>query len=148
MGRPTVRTTLADEAATRAFAGRLAGALPHGALLLLDGPLGAGKTTLVAAIVASLGGPDRTASPTYTLVHEYPTPAGPIVHVDAYRLRDTDALDDLTLQLDDYLGRARLVAVEWGGHLAERHPEAWRLRIDRPAGSAEGRTVEVDAPHR
>lgn len=148
MRRPTVRTTLADEAATQAFAVRLASALPHGALLLLDGPLGAGKTTLVAALVAALGGPDRTSSPTYTLVHEYPTPEGPIVHVDAYRLDDEGALDALALELEAYLDHARLVAVEWGGRLADRHPEAWRLRIDRPTGSASGRTVEVVGPHR
>lgn len=146
MRRPTVRTTLADEAATREFATRLAGELPRGALLLLDGPLGAGKTTLVAALVAALGGPDRTSSPTYTLVHEYPTPDGPIVHVDAYRLDDVDALDELGLEA--YLERARLVAVEWGGRLAERYPEAWRLRLERPAGSDSGRTVEILAPRR
>lgn len=141
-----VPRALVDEAATRAFAVQLADDLPPGALLLIDGPLGAGKTTLVAALVAALGGPERTSSPTYTLVHEYPTPDGPIVHVDAYRLSGPEALE--ALGLDDYLERARLVAVEWGGGLASAHPEAWRIRIDRPHGQTTGRTVELHLPDR
>lgn len=136
--------TLADETETRAFAVRLARQLPHGALLLLDGPLGAGKTTLVAALVAALGGPERTSSPTYTLIHEYPTPHGDVIHIDAYRLPDPTALDELGL--DDYLDRARLVAVEWGGPLARTHPEAWRLTLDRPTGAATVRTARLEPP--
>jgi tRNA threonylcarbamoyladenosine biosynthesis protein TsaE len=139
-----VRRTLADEAATRAFARELAGLLPHGALLTLDGPLGAGKTTLIAAMVAALGGPERVSSPTYTLIHEYPTPEGPIVHVDAYRLGDPDALEGFGL--DEYLDRARLVAVEWGGALADLRPEAWRLRLDRSTDAPEARTAELTPP--
>lgn len=139
-------TRLADEAATRAYAGRLAERLPHGALLLIDGPLGAGKTTLVAALVAALGGPERTSSPTYTLIHEYPTPAGPVVHVDAYRLGDPGELAEMGL--DDYLARARLVAVEWGGALVAAYPDAWRLRLDRPVGADTLRTAELTAPDR
>lgn len=139
-----MRRTLADEAATRAFAHELAGRLPHGALLLLDGPLGAGKTTLVAALVAALGGPERVSSPTYTLIHEYPTPKGPIVHVDAYRLGDPDVLEGFGL--DEYLERAHLVAVEWGGGLAEHRPDAWRLRLGRSADAPDARTAELTPP--
>ena len=136
--------TLADETETRAFAASLARELPHGALLLLDGPLGAGKTTLVAGLVAALGGPERTSSPTYTLIHEYPTPHGDVIHIDAYRLGDPTALEELGL--DDYLDRARLVVVEWGGALARSHPEAWRLTLGRPAGAATVRTARLEPP--
>ncbi len=139
-------TTLVDETATRAYAAGLAERLPSGALLLLEGPLGAGKTTLVAALVVALGGTARTSSPTYTLVHEYPTPQGTVVHIDAYRLGDPAQLN--ALGLDDYLERARLVAIEWGGPLAAAHPEAWRLRLERPAGEATLRTAELIAPDR
>lgn len=138
--------TLSDEQQTRAYATALAHDLPHGTLLLLEGPLGAGKTTLVAGIVAALGGPDRTSSPTYTLIHEYPTPQGVVVHVDAYRLDDPAALE--VLGLADYLERARLVVVEWGGSLAATHPEAWRLRLERPPGRSDVRTVDLIPPHR
>jgi tRNA threonylcarbamoyladenosine biosynthesis protein TsaE len=141
-----VPTDLPDLAATRAYAADLARRLPHGALLLLDGPLGAGKTTLVAALVAALGGPERTSSPTYTLAHEYPTPQGTVVHVDAYRLGDPGHLE--ALGLEAYLDRARLVVVEWGGPLADAYPEAWRLRLDRPAGDADRRRAELREPGR
>lgn len=79
---------LANVEATRRFARKLAQALPEGTLVLLTGPLGAGKTTLVKFIAEALGFKGEVTSPTYTLIHEYPTPRGPIVHIDAYRLAD------------------------------------------------------------
>lgn len=83
---------LVGEDATRAWAGELASALRPGATLLLDGPLGAGKTTLVRALVAALGGEtDAVSSPTYTLLHRYPGRV-PVVHVDAYRLGSAEEL--------------------------------------------------------
>lgn len=142
--RTTMATRLPDEDATRAYARSLAARLPNGALLLVDGPLGAGKTTLVRALVEALGGPRGATSPSYALVHEYPAPGGPIVHVDAYRLSDVH--DVVGLGLDDYLERARLVVIEWGGGLADAYPEAWRLTMARPAGTTSLRTAELIAP--
>lgn len=121
---------LPDLAATRAHAEATAARLPAGALLVLTGPLGAGKTTYVAALAGALGSTALVTSPTYTLVHEYPTPQGPLVHVDAYRL--DPALDlDAALDLGDALDRARAVVVEWGLALLHRHPEAWHLELSR-----------------
>lgn len=120
---------LASPADTRRFAAELLPLLPPGALLLLDGPLGAGKTTLVAELARLLDSPARVSSPTYTLIHEYPTPSGPLVHIDAYRL--DDPRDLLGLGLDDYLERARLVAVEWGARLASEYPEAFLVAMER-----------------
>lgn len=134
-------TPLPDLAATERYARALAAALPRGALLLLDGPLGAGKTTLTAALVRALGSDAAVSSPTYTLVHEYPSDAGVVVHVDAYRLPDPEALAELGL--DDYLERARLVVVEWGAPLAATHPDAWLLRLER---DDEGRRARLEAP--
>lgn len=102
--------------------------LPPGSLLVLEGELGAGKTTLVAAIARALGSPAAVTSPTYTLVHEYPTPAGTLVHIDAWRLEDPGAIAQLGL--DSYLDDARLVAVEWGAALRESHPEALTVRLE------------------
>jgi tRNA threonylcarbamoyladenosine biosynthesis protein TsaE len=121
---------LPDLAATRSLAATTAAALPVGQLVVLSGPLGAGKTTFVSALAAALGSEADVTSPTYTLVHEYPTARGPLVHVDAYRIDPVVDLD-AALDLDSYLIRARAVVVEWGERLLAAHPEAWHLRIER-----------------
>jgi tRNA threonylcarbamoyladenosine biosynthesis protein TsaE len=114
---------------TRELAARLARLTGPGDLLLLAGPLGSGKTTLTGLLAEELGSDAHVSSPTYTLIHEYPTPAGPLIHVDAYRLPDTASLHELGL--DDYLDRSRLVVVEWGEALAGSYPDAWLLRLER-----------------
>lgn len=112
---------------TRRLAEHLVSLAPRGGLLVLSGPLGAGKTTLTQALGVALGSSASISSPTYTLVHEYPTPEGTLVHIDAYRLKNVSALFDLGL--DDYLARARLVVVEWGEALLEAFPEALHLEL-------------------
>lgn len=112
---------------TRRLADRLVAAVPPGGLLILSGPLGAGKTTLTQALGAALNSSAAVSSPTYTLVHEYPTPQGTLVHVDAYRLPSAAAL--LELGLEDYLARARLVVVEWGTGLLETYSDAFHLEL-------------------
>ncbi len=114
--------------ATRELARLLLARLPAGSLLLLSGPLGAGKTTLVQQLGLELGANAQISSPTYTLIHEYPTPQGTLVHADAYRLDDAREL--AALGLADYLERARLVVVEWGEELAELYPEALLVRLE------------------
>lgn len=98
--------------------------------MVLTGPFGAGKTTFVAALALALGSDADVTSPSYTLVHEYPTPDGALVHVDAYRL-EVDLDLDATLDLDGYLARARAVVVEWGAGLLDTHPDAWHLELRR-----------------
>ena len=123
--------TLEDPGATRRFACEVVGRLPDGAVVILAGPLGAGKTTFVRAFVHAAGGPEGVSSPTYTLVHEYPTDHGPIVHVDAYRLQD--AADAHSLGLEDAIDRAHFTLIEWGDRIASSLPPAWRLELARPA---------------
>lgn len=85
------------------------GAPPH-AVVWLSGELGTGKTTFVQAL-ARAAGAEPARSPTYALVHEYASAAGPIVHVDCYRLRHPDEAMDLDLPA---LRRAaRLLVIEW-----------------------------------
>lgn len=112
---------------TRALAQLITKRCPAGSLLLLAGPLGAGKTTLVQQLALELGSVASVSSPTYTLIHEYPTPQGWLVHCDAYRL--PSALTLIDLGLDDYLARSRLVVVEWGEELLSHYPQAWLLRL-------------------
>lgn len=114
---------------TRLVARRLLAKAPAGALVILTGPLGAGKTTLVGFLAEALGSDAAVTSPTYALVHEYPTPEGVLVHIDAYRLPDARAVQ--RLGLDETLERARLVVVEWGAALLEDYPEALWLEIER-----------------
>ena len=90
--------TSRSEAETALIGGALGRLLRAGDVLLIDGPLGAGKTTLIRSIAAGMG-LDTTpvASPTFVLVHEYTRAdqAPGLIHVDAYRLRDASDLDSL-----------------------------------------------------
>ena len=122
------------------FANELA-LLPFGSLLILSGPLGAGKTTLTQQLAKAFGSQAAVSSPTYTLIHEYPTPVGTLIHIDAYRLESAEDL--LELGLEDYLDRARLVVVEWGEGLKALYPEAYMVKL-RLEG--EHRTAELLKP--
>ncbi|EHK88461.1 tRNA (adenosine(37)-N6)-threonylcarbamoyltransferase complex ATPase subunit type 1 TsaE [Saccharomonospora azurea] len=127
--------------------GRVLGRLLRaGDLVLLAGPLGAGKTTMTRGIADGMGVSGRVSSPTFVLARVHPArEAGvPLVHVDAYRLGgDLAQLDDL--DLDTELERAALV-VEWGEGVAERLVEDDYLvvRLDRRPDDV--RVVELE-PH-
>lgn len=92
--------------------------LEPGAVVWLTGDLGSGKTTFARALTA-VAGAAPARSPTYSLVHRYDAPAGPIVHVDCYRLRSAD--EALDLDFPDLQRDARLLLIEWperAGHHA------------------------------
>jgi tRNA threonylcarbamoyladenosine biosynthesis protein TsaE len=121
---------------TRELGRRLAGVLRAGDLVILDGPLGAGKTVLVQGIGAGLGVQGPVTSPTFVIARVHrPAPAGrglPLVHVDAYRLTSLAEVDDL--DLDTGLEQA-VTVVEWGEGKVERLAEAHLLiRLRRPGG--------------
>ncbi len=134
---PTLTREVGSLEDLRSLAAEVAGATGPGDVLVLTGPLGAGKTTFVQQLAAVLGATAPVTSPTYTLVHEYPTPQGTLVHVDLYRLPPGGAD---ALGLDDYLDRSRLVAVEWGEPLLAEHPGAHHLDL-APVTGAQGRRV-------
>ncbi|MFT3899446.1 MAG: tRNA (adenosine(37)-N6)-threonylcarbamoyltransferase complex ATPase subunit type 1 TsaE [Gordonia sp. (in: high G+C Gram-positive bacteria)] len=115
---------LPEVADTEELGRALAGVLEPGDLVILDGPLGAGKTALSRGIGAGLGVTGRVTSPTFVIAREHrPAVAGTpgMVHVDAYRLgAGGDLLDELdALDLDTELTDS-VVVVEWGAGLAER----------------------------
>ncbi len=109
-GRVLLDTEVDSTDAMGALGARLAGVLRAGDLVVLTGPLGAGKTTLTRGLGAALGARGQVSSPTFVLARTHPTTAGPdLVHVDAYRLSDPVELDDLDLDWD-----GSIVVVEWG----------------------------------
>ena len=103
---------LADEEATRAFGAALALLLRAGDVVLLDGPLGAGKTTLVRGLLGALGHCGEVPSPSFAIVQPYDELPLPLWHVDLYRIEDPAELEELGL--DSVLGDGVLV-VEWPG---------------------------------
>ena len=119
---------LPDEAATQALAARLAAKARPGDVLLLSGPLGAGKTSLARGFIrACAGQPDlEVPSPTFTLVQSYDTPAGLISHYDLWRLDGPSGLQELGW--DEAL--AGIVLVEWPDRLGPLIPdEALHIHI-------------------
>lgn len=127
----------ADE--TRALGEKLGKALEAGDLIILDGSLGAGKTTFTQGIAQGMYVKGRVTSPTFIIAREHPSLAsGPaLVHVDVYRLLEQDdnepnlsaALD--SLDLDSDLSAAAVVA-EWGGGLVEQISDSHLIiHIDR-----------------
>lgn len=131
-----------DTAATQELGKRIGAELTAGDLVLLAGPLGAGKTVLTRGIAEGMGVRGRVSSPTFVLARVHPAGVGgvPLVHVDAYRLGgDLDQLDDLDLDTD--LDSAAVV-VEWGAELAERLAEE-HLLVTLDRREDDSRTVSI-----
>ncbi|WP_281887256.1 tRNA (adenosine(37)-N6)-threonylcarbamoyltransferase complex ATPase subunit type 1 TsaE [Agromyces rhizosphaerae] len=116
-------------------AGReLAADLRRGDLVVLTGPLGAGKTTLTRGIGDGLEVRGPVQSPTFVLARTHPSLVGgpPLVHVDAYRLGSAMELDDLDI---DFAGS--VVVVEWGAGMLDGVADSWlEVEIARPTGGA------------
>lgn len=133
-----------DESATRALGGRLAGCLRPGDVLLLEGDLGAGKTTFTQGLAAALGVESGVTSPTFTLMNIYPTTAGfDLVHVDVYRLEKLSEVVDLALP--EMLEDGAVVLVEWGERARAALPgPRLEVRIERsPTDDETARTVHL-----
>ncbi len=111
--------------ALKAFAKVYAKKLEPGAVIILTGLMGAGKTTFVQGLADGLGVTTLVSSPTYTYVHEYDSPLGRLVHIDAYRLGHPDKLWDLGLA--EYLEHGFATVIEWGQGLDI--PQAVHLEI-------------------
>jgi tRNA threonylcarbamoyladenosine biosynthesis protein TsaE len=130
---------------TRAFGRALAGVLRAGDLVVLTGPLGAGKTALAQGVGAGLGVRGQVTSPTFVIARVHRPDPGrggqvPLVHVDAYRIGGVAEVDDLDLDAD--LADS-VTLVEWGGGLVERLSDAHlEVRISR-ADDTEVRLVEL-----
>jgi tRNA threonylcarbamoyladenosine biosynthesis protein TsaE len=134
--------TSSSEAGTMTIAEALARTQSAGAILLLHGDLGAGKTAFVRGLAMGVGlDEDVVSSPTFTLVHEYRGGRVPLFHADLYRLPDGAAIDDLGF--DEALDEG-IVAIEWPERLRQRPAGAVdvRLRITGP----ETRAITITRP--
>lgn len=134
---------LPTPADTHALGVALAGLFRPGDLVVLVGPLGAGKTALTQGIGVGLGVGEPVTSPTFVIARVHHGGRVPLVHVDAYRLRDSAAGADLDdLDLDDELPYS-VAVVEWGEGIVEQvSPDRLHVVLER---SGDGRTARVHA---
>jgi tRNA threonylcarbamoyladenosine biosynthesis protein TsaE len=139
LAAPVIQLPTAED--TRAFGMRLASVLRAGDLVVLIGPLGAGKTALVQGIGAGLGVRGAVVSPTFVIARVHTGPL-PLVHVDAYRLGSLDEVDDLDL---DVSTTDAVTVVEWGAGLVEQLADARLEIVLQRADDSERRSVQLVA---
>jgi len=132
---------LPNEAATRAFAAKVASVAAPGDAILLDGALGSGKTTFARHFLHALGEQGEVPSPTFTLVQIYETAKGPVWHVDLYRLEGRAEVAELGLE--EAFAEA-ISLIEWPDRLGTSLPPK-ALRLCFSITSARARQVRIEA---
>lgn len=134
-----MRFEIADPEQMHQLGLKIAAELQAGDLVLLNGPLGAGKTTLTRGIGEGLGASGTVQSPTFVLARTHRTALGPkLVHVDAYRLGSAMELDDLDIDFAN-----SIVVVEWARDYVDGLAQSWLVvDIDR-SNDDESRVVDI-----
>lgn len=110
-------------------------------IFLFYGEMGAGKTTLIKALCSELGTDDLVSSPTFSIVNEYASPAGPVYHFDFYRLKnETEALD---LGYEDYIYSGCYCFIEWPERISGLLPEnACSVKIENKGSNSRKLTAQ------
>lgn len=125
---------------TLEFGRQFANDLQAGAVLALQGDLGAGKTQFTKGVVAGLGSQASVTSPTFTIIHEYGGGRLPVYHFDFFRLEERERL--VRLGLDEYFFSEGVCLVEWADRFADLVPEQARwIRFD--VTGPEQRAIEI-----
>ena len=123
--------TLNKPESTVSLGTRLTKKIPDLSILLLNGPLGAGKTTLVKGIAKSLRIKEPITSPTFPLAQHYPSGSPPLVHIDLYRLEEASAANEFFLQEEEESkAMGALMVVEWPERLTIPMNDAWRGKLE------------------
>ena len=130
-----------SEQETVALAHRIAAGLKPGAVILLYGDLGAGKTAFVRGVARALGiDPEEVTSPTFVLIQEYRGGSMTLYHVDLYRLDSKFAIEELGLE--ELAAEGGLVAIEWADRLPRPLGGAVKVAIEDAGGDLRRITIE------
>ena len=119
---------------------------PHLEILLLNGPLGAGKTTLDKGIAKSLRIKEPITSPTFPLSQHYPSGSPPLIHIDLYRIEEPSAANEFFLQEEEESkALGALMVVEWPERLSLSLPDAWNGNLQY-FSNKKGRLFQLTPP--
>ncbi len=128
-----IRFSTSDEKETEQLGAGIGALLTPPAAVLLVGDLGSGKTVLARGIFQGLQvDPSLVRSPSFSLVNEYPSPWGPVFHIDLYRLDKTSDFE--SIPLEEILTARTIAVVEWADKLP--FPVANSIRIEAAAGDS------------
>ena len=140
----TVTTT--SPAETIDFGRSFAARLRPGDVVAILGDLGTGKTRFVMGVCDALGARGHIASPTFTLINEYPAPFGGVVHIDMYRIESRGELRELGLE--EYFDEGHICLIEWAESVLDLLPsEHYRVEISHGASEQE-RTIRISGSGR
>lgn len=131
-----------NEEETKDLARKLAAQLKPNMTLLLEGELGAGKTTFTKGVAEALGIKRVIKSPTYTLIKEYTDGRLPLYHMDLYRMEDMEEED---LGLDEYFYGEGVSIVEWGSFMQEDLPDTYLKIFISVNSETEERDITLEA---
>ncbi len=109
--------------------------------ILIYGDMGAGKTTLIKALVKALGSPDEASSPTFSIVNEYKADNGLIYHFDLYRIKDVE--EAYNFGIEDYIYSENISIIEWPQVIENMLPERFD-RIDLEINPDNSRTLKLN----
>ena len=125
------RWTLDKPESTMSLGSTLTKKFPDLRILLLIGPLGAGKTTLVKGIAKSLSIQEPISSPTFPLSQHYPSGTPPLIHLDLYRIEEKSKANEFFLQEEEESkAMGALMVVEWSERLSLPMHDAWRGKLE------------------
>ncbi len=123
--------TLDKPESTISLGSTLTKKFPDISILLLNGPLGAGKTTLVKGIAKSLSIQEPITSPTFPLSQHYPWGSPPLIHLDLYRIEEPNAANEFFLQEEEESkAMGALMVIEWPERLSLPMTDAWRGKLE------------------